>query len=115
MINVKRAIIGEVQRDKEYLELELARVAENQNMPIREKVETMKKLIMDLTVLNATFGSVDAYIPEPQESPQQSQEPQVTESPQSESSEEVVNKPVEEVSDEAPVSEGKKSSPFPKK
>ena len=126
MNNLKRDLLEELVRDKGYLEMELAGLAQNPMVGYRDKVNKMKKTLNDIAIINGTFGLIDVYFPEPkveepQGIPQTEETVQAPVIEQEVVNEPVVNEPVVEapvVKQEvvkAPVEEVKAStSPFPK-
>ena len=61
MNNVKNDITNELLRDKKYLEMELAGLAQNTNISYKDKILKMTKTLNDIAVVNGTFGLLNVY------------------------------------------------------
>lgn len=119
MSNVKKDMLDELLRDKKYLEMELAGLAQNAIMSYKEKIEKMTDTLKQIAIVNGSFGLLDVYFqtPEEQQAAQQQMAAQeqapkepVVEQPKEEIK--VVNEPVVEQPVTKDVESG--SSPFPK-
>ena len=128
MNNLKRDLLEELVRDKGYLEMDLAGLAQNPTVRYRKKVNKMKNILNKIAIVNGTFGLIDVYFPEPKVEQEVVQAP-VAQAPEETVQapvveQEIVNEPVvEEPVVEEPVAEVVKApvkkvkastSPFPK-
>jgi hypothetical protein len=120
MSNVKIDMLEELKRDKKYLEMELAGLAQNAIMSYKEKIEKMTDTLKQIAVVNGSFGLLDVYFQTQEEqlaaqqqqmaAQEQAAKEPVVEQPKEEPK--VVNEPVVE----QPVMNEVKGddSPFPK-
>lgn len=114
MNNLKRDILEELIKEKGYLEIDNARLAQNPIVGYYEMVNTLKDNIKNIAIINGSIGLIEVYFPE--QKVENTPQPMQEESVQAPVVEEqmVVNEP-EEI--ELPVEENSvdgDNSPFPK-
>lgn len=76
MANLKADLLGKLNNDKYYEELELVRLAQDPNANYKEKVDDMAYRLANIALLNAQIGLVGQYFQDPVQQPAPVQQPQ---------------------------------------
>ncbi len=85
MANLKLDLVNKLNNDKFYAEIELIRLAQDPAIKYSLKINEMQQQLSILAILNAEFGLIEQYFPEPQApAPAQADAVPVAETPKAE-------------------------------
>jgi hypothetical protein len=99
MDRLKRDVLDELIRDKNFIELDNARLSQNPIINYREMVNKIKDNLETIAIINGTLGLLEVYFPEPKQKdiPSQPQGDTIAEAPDKDDTvPQVVNEPVVE-------------------